>query len=89
MPWPTPVAESEPNSSTVRRWTAASPTVACSWQANCRAAIMGPTVCELEGPMPILNRSKTLTDMESFSLVGQGKGAGKSSRWSVHSGLAT
>ena len=25
-----------------------------------RAARIGPTVCELDGPMPILNRSKTL-----------------------------
>ena len=29
-----------------------------------RAARIGPTVCELEGPMPILNRSKTETAME-------------------------
>ena len=27
------------------------------------AAIIGPTVCELEGPMPILNRSKALTHL--------------------------
>ena len=26
---------------------------------NIRAAAMGPTVCELEGPMPILNSSNT------------------------------
>jgi hypothetical protein len=31
--------------------------------AKRHAAIIGPTVCELEGPMPILNRSKTLTFM--------------------------
>ena len=31
--------------------------------ANIRAARMGPTVWELEGPMPILNRSKTLIAM--------------------------
>src|SRR5262249_20589051 len=29
--------------------------------ANSRAARIGPTVCELDGPMPILKRSKTLT----------------------------
>ena len=28
--------------------------------SNNAAARIGPTVCELEGPMPILNRSKTL-----------------------------
>src|SRR5438128_961415 len=28
-----------------------------------RAAHIGPTVCELDGPMPILNRSKTLSDI--------------------------
>ena len=32
--------------------------------ANMRAARIGPTVCELEGPMPILNRSNALTAME-------------------------
>ena len=31
--------------------------------ANSRAAFIGPTVCELDGPMPILNRSKTLMVM--------------------------
>ena len=30
------------------------------------AAIIGPTVCELEGPMPILNRSKALTFIWRF-----------------------
>ena len=29
--------------------------------ANVRAARIGPTVCELDGPIPMLNRSKTLT----------------------------
>jgi hypothetical protein len=24
---------------------------------------MGPTVCELDGPIPILNKSKTLSDI--------------------------
>src|SRR5699024_4318147 len=31
--------------------------------ANRRAARIGPTVCELDGPIPILNNSKTLTAM--------------------------
>jgi hypothetical protein len=35
--------------------------------AKRHAAIIGPTVCELDGPMPILNRSKTLTFMASFA----------------------
>jgi hypothetical protein len=68
---PMPVADSEPNSSATTWCTAASPTVACRWHANCRAAIMGPTVWELDGPMPILKRSKTLTDM-----VVRGRGSG-------------
>jgi hypothetical protein len=36
------------------------------WEAKRQAAIIGPTVCELDGPMPILNRSKTLTFMETL-----------------------
>jgi hypothetical protein len=63
--------ESDPNSSATTWCTAASPMVACRWHENCRAAIMGPTVWELEGPMPILKRSKTLTDM-----VVRGRGSG-------------
>src|SRR6476646_1884138 len=35
----------------------------CSAAANIRAARIGPTVCELDGPMPILKRSKTLIAM--------------------------
>jgi hypothetical protein len=30
---------------------------------NIRAARIGPTVCDLYGPMPVENRSKTLTAM--------------------------
>ena len=33
-----------------------------------RAARIGPTVCELDGPMPILKRSKTLTAIRSSAL---------------------
>ena len=38
---------------------------------NRRAARMGPTVCELDGPMPILKRSKTPTAMIEFLTDGQ------------------
>ena len=34
---------------------------ASSSRTNRWAAVIGPIVCELDGPMPILNRSKTLT----------------------------
>ncbi|GLU31910.1 hypothetical protein Busp01_17520 [Trinickia caryophylli] len=34
---------------------------------NRQAAIIGPTVWELDGPMPILNKSKTLTFMGAVS----------------------
>jgi hypothetical protein len=34
-----------------------------SRRAKVQAAFIGPTVWELEGPIPILNRSKTLTAM--------------------------
>src|ERR1700735_3637407 len=35
-----------------------------------KAARIGPTVCELDGPMPILKRSKTLTVMVDSLLLG-------------------
>src|SRR6185369_2891896 len=35
----------------------------CSRRTKSRAARIGPTVCELLGPMPILKRSKTETAM--------------------------
>ena len=37
--------------------------VRCSSCANRSAARIGPTVCELDGPSPILNRSKALTNI--------------------------
>jgi hypothetical protein len=41
---------------------------------NSAAARMGPTVCELEGPIPILNKSKTLIAtinlLHAFQLCG-------------------
>ena len=33
---------------------------------NIPAAFIGPTVCELDGPMPTLNRSKTLIVMAAL-----------------------
>ncbi len=63
LPWPLPVAPSEPYSSTLRLAVAASSSSRCNPSAKRHAARMGPTVCELDGPMPILNRSKTLRDM--------------------------
>src|SRR5262245_42621722 len=56
--WPRPVSASEPYSST--RTCAAAPAASAAW-AKRRAAHIGPTVCELDGPMPILNRSNTLS----------------------------
>jgi len=38
---------------------------AASNSAKPRAAFMGPMVCELDGPMPILNISKTLKLMRA------------------------
>ncbi|MNN38014.1 hypothetical protein D3C81_1519880 [compost metagenome] len=63
MAWPTPVADREPNNRTSTRVTrASSPCSRRTW-ANIAAARMGPTVWELDGPMPILKRSKTLIAM--------------------------
>lgn len=56
MPWPLPVKASEPNNSTLMCWVAGR----LRDDANSRAAFIGPTVCELEGPMPMENRLKTL-----------------------------
>src|SRR5450756_256013 len=62
-PWPLPVAPSEPYSSQVTPAVLASRPSRSSACANRRAARIGPTVCELLGPMPILKRSKTLIAM--------------------------
>src|SRR5688572_2093707 len=61
LPWPLPVAPREPNSSTVTRRVEARAPSSLSPRTNLSAAIIGPTVCELDGPMPILKRSKTLS----------------------------
>ncbi|MCY1446196.1 hypothetical protein D9M71_627480 [compost metagenome] len=63
LPWPLPVAPSEPYSSALTLAVRASRPSRRSPSAKRAAARIGPTVCELEGPMPILNRSKTLSDM--------------------------
>ena len=55
--WPTPVSASEPYR------CASTPTASSSMPLSSRkrrAATIGPTVWELDGPMPILNKSNTL-----------------------------
>ena len=59
VPWPWPVAPSEPNSSARTDAVCASRPSFLRRRANMRAARIGPTVWELDGPMPIENRSKT------------------------------
>jgi hypothetical protein len=61
LPWPLPVAPSEPYSSALTRAVRAMSPSCARRSANMRAARIGPTVCELLGPMPILKRSKTET----------------------------
>src|SRR5690606_23440066 len=64
LPCPLPVAPSEPYSSTCNLAVASSrPSSRGPW-AKRSAARIGPTVWELEGPMPILNRSSALRAME-------------------------
>ena len=60
LPWPCPVAPSDPNSSARIPATSPSRPPPARDSANIPAARIGPTVCELDGPMPILNKSKTL-----------------------------
>lgn len=59
VPWPWPVAPSEPKSSARIAVVRASRPSFSSRFANIRAARIGPTVWELDGPMPIEKRSKT------------------------------
>jgi hypothetical protein len=63
LPWPCPVAPSEPNSSALIPATRSSTPSSASEAANMPAARIGPTVCELDGPMPTLKRSKALMVM--------------------------
>jgi len=53
-----PASRGSCTSTPVTRSSSPSPS---SRRANSRAARIGPTVCELDGPIPILKRSKTLT----------------------------
>ena len=62
---PRPVRASEPYRSARTRRTCARTPARSSARTKRRAAHIGPTVCELDGPMPILNRSKTLRAMRS------------------------
>lgn len=59
LPWPCPVAPSEPNSSTRTDAVRARSPEARSRPTKRDAARIGPTVCELDGPMPTLNMSNT------------------------------
>ena len=61
VPCPWPVAASEPYRSTRSDATSARCPEALSSSANTAAARIGPTVCELEGPIPMEKRSKTPT----------------------------
>ena len=69
---PRPVAPSEPYSSTRIRQVASSSPVRSSRVAKWCAARIGPTVCELDGPMPILNRSNVLTATGDLGCDGVG-----------------
>ena len=63
LPWPLPVAPSDPYISAFTRVVSASVPSCARRVTKMRAARIGPTVCELDGPMPILKRSKTETAM--------------------------
>ena len=69
LPWPRPVAANEPYSRTRTPVTRARSPEDCSASTNCRAARIGPTVWELEGPIPIVKRSKTLTAIAARPLL--------------------
>ena len=58
--WPRPVKASEPNSATSTLATRSIAPVSTSPPTNAPAAFIGPTVCDEDGPTPILNSSKTL-----------------------------
>jgi hypothetical protein len=63
VPWPAPVAASEPNRSTCTLAVAPSRPRSLTSSTKRAAARIGPTVWELDGPMPIENRSNTLIAM--------------------------
>ena len=74
VPWPTPVEPSEPNSTHSIRTTRASPPSAASPSTKARAARNGPTVCELDGPIPTLNKSRAEMNARSASGVARAMG---------------
>ncbi|GAA3082861.1 hypothetical protein GCM10020254_29080 [Streptomyces goshikiensis] len=59
MPWPWPVAPSEPKSSARTDAVSARTPSFFRRVTNMRAARIGPTVWEDDGPMPMEKRSKT------------------------------
>jgi hypothetical protein len=65
------VAPSEPNSSARTPAVRTSSPSAASRDANEYAARIGPTVCELDGPMPTLNRSNALIVMVCSAAIGR------------------
>jgi hypothetical protein len=65
VPWPLPVKASEPCKLTETR-RAVPATGRRSSSTKRRAAIIGPTVWELDGPMPILKMSKTLRNIAAL-----------------------
>ena len=69
VPCPIPVKASEPYTSMTMRATCVSKFSACSKSAKAAAAFIGPTVCELDGPMPILKISKILIIRFSYHCV--------------------
>ena len=63
VPCPIPVRASEPKSSVDKETESSKHPCCLAFSRKSRAAFIGPTVWELEGPMPILKSSKTLTVM--------------------------
>src|SRR5258707_1035050 len=62
VPCPLPVLAREPYNKTVTELTSAKPASCLMVSTQRNAALHGPSVCELEGPTPILNISKTEID---------------------------
>src|SRR5689334_5375723 len=74
VPCPCPVAPSEPNISARTLAVRLSNPLPASRDTNACAARIGPTVCELDGPIPTLNRSKTLMVTIAPALAGRPRG---------------
>ncbi len=82
VPWPWPVAPRDPKSSARTEAVWASTPSFFSRVTNMRAARIGPTVWEEEGPMPMEKRSKTEMATVADSLVCSWGGRGQE-RWIV------